>query len=324
MRNAPLRDGSANSTTVVVTVTSRASVPGHSPPPQRLSMQVTVYTTAVAVAATSSFERTEARVYLGERASLRFVARDVDGLRLDHGEADRFSANFTHAETGAGVATSINYAFDGAYSVTATPVRLGEHRLRIVLDGRQSLPSVMRIDVICQSGSYAREGRCENCPLEGAVCADGSTLQTIEIEPGFWRISNSSLDLRRCPQPERCVGTANSSAAAVSLCINGTAGALCDSCDGDYYASGDLCLPCSGAGDQITSYTAVIAFGGAAVALGLVACYIYRRRSTARTWTHTLRRSRRLVEWAHRERRSRGEVCESMSQSMSIKLKIAV
>ncbi|CAN0266353.1 unnamed protein product, partial [Laminaria digitata] len=66
---------------------------------------------------------------------------------------------------------------------------------------------------------------CDNCPVESNNCtapylvqlcepvlehttsiaADG-TLETLNLEPGYWRSSNSSRDIRECYEAAACVG----------------------------------------------------------------------------------------------------------------------
>jgi hypothetical protein len=148
-----LRDASTTAADVQILFTPTASVPHRSLPPQLLSMTVRIFVRAEAVAATSSFESSNVLAHLLDQASLPFTARDVDGLALDHGEVERFSAAFTHDETGEQVATSIAYRYDGVYTVSGTPGRLGAHQLRVFLDfpgGLQPLPSSLRVDVICK------------------------------------------------------------------------------------------------------------------------------------------------------------------------------
>lgn len=68
---------------------------------------------------------------------------------------------------------------------------------------------------------------CEACPAEGNNCtmpyydrvqlcesvlehttslaADG-TLETLDLEPGYWRSSNTSRDIRECYEADACIG----------------------------------------------------------------------------------------------------------------------
>lgn len=34
----------------------------------------------------------------------------------------------------------------------------------------------------------------------------GTTLETLKLEPGYWRTGNTSIDVRECPVAEACVG----------------------------------------------------------------------------------------------------------------------
>lgn len=76
-------------------------------------------------------------------------------------------------------------------------------------------------------------GSCVSCP-SGGVCAAGSTLGTIALQPGFWRLTNSTTDVRRCmfyddPSKTPCQG-----GVVGSQCVpdGNQHGPLCEVCDG--------------------------------------------------------------------------------------------
>lgn len=65
--------------------------------------------------------------------------------------------------------------------------------------------------LVCKEGYFRRDGLfCEECgngANKGIACPDeGTTLQTVTVEEGWWRSSSSSGEFRQCPQAELCVG----------------------------------------------------------------------------------------------------------------------
>ena len=208
-----LRDANPATATVSILFTPRSSVPGRSPAPQFLNITVTTYVSAVAVVATSSFETSSARAYVGVDAIFEFVARDVDGVQLNHGEVTRFSANLTHEGTGEVVPTHLTYWHDGTYNVSATPHLLGSYALGMTLKEAgvsTKVPSTMRVEVGCPEPTVPipggggcgcgpgtepnGEGGCINCtagsyaPSIGSLFTQGSCIPCpgahVTSEPG--------------------------------------------------------------------------------------------------------------------------------------------
>ena len=58
---------------------------------------------------------------------------------------------------------------------------------------------------ICNAGFYMNKSReCERCPIPGTRCTElGATLARLPIEPGYWRISRESVDVRACPDERK-------------------------------------------------------------------------------------------------------------------------
>ena len=89
---------------------------------------------------------------------------------------------------------------------------------------------------------------CQSCPLPGSDCTtQGATLETLRLEPGYWRISNDSLDVRACPDQKEeessaCTGNPD------SPCKPGLTGIYCTLCvnkSGTYFSKEDAsCRPC--------------------------------------------------------------------------------
>lgn len=105
-------------------------------------------------------------------------------------------------------------------------------------------------DCICPEGTYVEpatsatnpqfRGRCVECP-RGAVCPAGSDLASIKLQPGYWRTSTSSSDVKACENPDACVG-----GDGAGTCAEGYTGPVCAVCD-DGYSEGARyreCTPC--------------------------------------------------------------------------------
>jgi hypothetical protein len=61
----------------------------------------------------------------------------------------------------------------------------------------------------CFADQYSDNKNCQSC-MDGADCSFvGSTLASIQLEPGYWRASGNTTDVRECWLAEACVGTNN-------------------------------------------------------------------------------------------------------------------
>ncbi len=106
----------------------------------------------------------------------------------------------------------------------------------------------------CVEGWYRIDNtsaECLACPA-GSRCYHGSELRSIEVQPGYWRPSALSSDVRPCPDAEIfCHGTNSSEHGAnVHGCGAGLSGPFCRLCsprDG-YYAdpTSGSCVSCDG------------------------------------------------------------------------------
>lgn len=88
---------------------------------------------------------------------------------------------------------------------------------------------------LCRSDSYMdRHGNCSSCPT-GATCElEGTTLRTLEIEPGHYRLDAISARVYECTKAkdDACVG---GNGTGSQLCANGYTAPLCSRCDATYY-----------------------------------------------------------------------------------------
>jgi hypothetical protein len=133
---------------------------------------------------------------------------------------------------------------------------------------------------VCTAGFYAPEAdeqedegeppKCMGCPA-GIDCAKpGTTVPTLKLEPGFWRTSSTSTDVRHCPSPGACVGSSDPS----GYCAEGHTGAYCGVCLDGYSEvgtslTGMTCVECTG-GNKAT-----VALGAVVLAVLLTAPCVY-------------------------------------------------
>ncbi|KAL1507496.1 hypothetical protein AB1Y20_008332 [Prymnesium parvum] len=122
---------------------------------------------------------------------------------------------------------------------------------------------------VCAAGFYlpspslpAASG-CTPCPA-GSRCAANSTLRTIVLHDGYWRLSPLSTKVLRCdapPEGPACVGGGH-----VGACAAGYAGPRCVACNSSsQYASGGVCVDCPEWGKVLA------AAGGAGLGAALAA-----------------------------------------------------
>ena len=126
--------------------------------------------------------------------------------------------------------------------LTPSPVSLTA-RLRLCVLGEIQVTSVC---VECASGSYSfntSDLACASC-LGGMQCMGGAQVLT---NPGYWRPSNTTDDIFRCPYEEPCLGGLNSD------CDTGYEGRLCTVCSTTYLRLGKFqCAPCGSEAATIT------------------------------------------------------------------------
>ena len=86
-------------------------------------------------------------------------------------------------------------------------------------------------DCVCRDGFYRSEdpetlSQCIPCP-EGAVCIQGSTLETLLLLPGRWRASPNASLILECQKKQHCVGGLTETNVDSNLCAPGHTGVLC-------------------------------------------------------------------------------------------------
>ena len=142
-----------------------------------------------------------------------------------------------------------------------------------------SVMSDAETDCCCSEAFYeteTAEGQriCEPCDEERAACdRPGISLRTLPLEPGFWRVSETSVELRACPTPESCIGGTVCSANRTSpncnadnLCEVGHRGPLCLVCERKCIESSarEVSKPasCSARTNAVTSLPCLLHTGG--------------------------------------------------------------
>lgn len=99
-----------------------------------------------------------------------------------------------------------------------------------------------------------------NCSKEGL------SMETLLLKPGYWRHSNTTMDIKRCVRSHvgttPCTGAlqASSDDTGSSLCVAGTTGPLCQLCsvDGTYFHKAQaMCTECPDAAVRIGSLLGV-------------------------------------------------------------------
>jgi len=102
--------------------------------------------------------------------------------------------------------------------------------------------------------------QCESCDnIPGALCGANTTIASLILRPGYWRLSTLTTKTYRCDTlgNQTCVGGTEGN----SICKDGHAGPLCKVCVGEtqkYYDNGS-CKDCPEAGRGVLPILAVLA-----------------------------------------------------------------
>jgi len=173
------------------------------------------------------------------------------------------SASYTCTEAQAGFyagagATQEMPCAEGRYADTtgrADPQCSGACDDGYVCPSGSRSPTETSIAPACEATYYLSNASCFECPL-GTTCARGSTLQNLPLLRGYFRLDNTSTDVRLCPDASGntlntsgCVGGAGNPCAE-SIAPYSVYCELCES-DGVYYSAASesepaACKPCAG------------------------------------------------------------------------------
>ena len=146
----------------------------------------------------------------------------------------------------------------------------------------------------CKSLLYmTMDGVCEGCPI-GATCATGSTVETLELLPGYWRLTNQTTHVRRCDWATEEEKTPCAGGSVGALCVDegGLHGPLCSLCPephgtslGSWYKqSAGRCEECPPPSSSIVAIFMVLL--AIALLLALLA-YIYHHPIDSLTFINT-------------------------------------
>lgn len=133
--------------------------------------------------------------------------------------------------------------------------------------GLSSPPGASKCDV-CAPGYFRDDppAECIPCPL-GATCEWNTTVRSMRIKSGFWRLSPLAVKIYKCEYGVNgstpCLAAGN---AGDSICVAGHSGPLCRVCDDDhfYFEQGN-CIECESA---FGAFTVGLAFLGVVLLVG--------------------------------------------------------
>ena len=107
------------------------------------------------------------------------------------------------------------------------------------------------------TGSLAEGNACCSCPT-GAICKEGSSVETIDVLPKYYRHAPTSPQVLECPHKPACIGIIGNK--TKDACDAAYAGPLCSRCSSNYYRDSFSmdCMDCAegGATDAISTFTA--------------------------------------------------------------------
>ena len=109
---------------------------------------------------------------------------------------------------------------------------------------------------------FALRQSCLGTYLDFITCATNTTLQTLRLTSGIWRLGSDSLDLQRCADYDDssktpCLGGADAGDDGDGYCREGHTGPLCSSCinASTYLNDNGECAACPAVGGRSTPTT---------------------------------------------------------------------
>ena len=193
-------------------------------------------------------------VQQGSPLPIDFSACDVDRLPVNHDDGASFEASLTDSSTGTTYQLAIAYTGYGRYTVPVDAPKMGLFLLRLSLasvSGTVVQVGVERpVRIVCAAGYYASvSSECVSCP-PGTLCETiGIDVHGLLLQAGWWRISNTSVDIKRCPDYKSsnlaCVGGEGAGAGMCKDTLDGPFCVLCSGGVGHYYDKDDKkCYEC--------------------------------------------------------------------------------
>ena len=240
---------------------------------QHVSIAVRVIVSAIPVAERCTLDPGQSvplLATLNQEAALGFTARDREGLPTTD-RAD-FSAKLL-ASCSEGKRTCppigdvlIKYAGSGQYEVRIQLQSLGSYLVTVLLAGVPLSFGDVPVEATCPPHQFAGASGCQACPAS-TTCGDnlqaGATLGNLNLSRGYWRLSNLTSEVYKCPYSNGVTPCAG----GVSLdtyCVDGTTGARCSSCiEKSHYFDEDQasCLQCTRSGFAATILLSTLVLG---------------------------------------------------------------
>ena len=281
---------------------------------------------------------------VGASVRVSFVGCDRDGLK-NALRTDGFAANATTPDgTSVGVEIEFDEV-SGAYAVLFSSTQPGTYSLRLRLAGQPVATPIALVVEGCPDGevpnpddptkpckpclgsSWALEGdltcgrcregfyhvgggqnegsgQCLQCPV-GGICEAASTITDILMDIGWWRLTNFTVDIRRCDLFDDTAKTPCRGGVVDSLCAQGEGnlhGPLCALCDPPgaddlgywYKPESGTCARCPEPSGRVITIVMVI-FAVLAI-VGLLAFVYHRPPSGLASTSAWLHRTARLLE----------------------------
>lgn len=143
----------------------------------------------------------------------------------------------------------------------------------------------------CRTGYYAHGTRERDAPVDArlkcASCRPGSncsslgiTLETLPLDPGYWRGAPTAVEVYECRLRDACLGGPLNASSGLSRCSEGHTGVLCDVCEPGYFMGNQRCNACIS--EERTANVLLVVIVFALVPLLIVACAICRARRRGR------------------------------------------
>ena len=203
---------------------------------------------------TASEEKETLNVQLGSPLATSFTACDLDRLPVDHDDGSNFKASLTDLSGHTVFKLPIAYTGYGRYTVSVDAPKMGLFLLRLSLasaNGTTELVSFERsVKIVCAAGYYASLlSECISCP-PGTLCETiGINILSLPLQAGWWRMSNTSIDVKQCPNFKSsssvCVGGDGAGVDACKDSLDGPFCVLCRGGVGHYYDKDDkTCYEC--------------------------------------------------------------------------------
>ena len=134
----------------------------------------------------------------------------------------------------------------------------------------------------CTAGYYlSKNDKCIECPRGTDCSGEGMTITSLEVEPKYYRFTESSEHIYSCTYPRNCLG--GIIGGNTSMCRKGAHGALCSLCEDEYYLryAAGMCVHCGSSYEFYTAFSVI----GLTILIGVGLYLFYRERKRSRSET---------------------------------------